>query len=463
MFITQPKIFISSTIWDLPNERIAAYNAVSKVGAFPIMSEKTMEAQSVDSLSACLSKVMESDIYVLILGARYGWQPNGEESITELEYQTARSQGIPIIVINTVHPKEVKQKEFESRVESNHFRKTVSDAFELEIELEKALKGEIDKKQNEYFNKTEPVYSNLVKIEFPSHLYIADINVDKKAVKQFNEERSRRFYKPSLHDYAVSALHMLNVSFPHDWVVWDGKIITFHNLQDSTVGLTKIIDSGTAEVFTCDEFYDTSADHLSQFKYLLKKCLEAKLYKRKIKWFKDQKLFAFLPVQKDNLDRWLPRSIEWTKTIKRATRKVVEVKRSVKNKEEVFNMRCLAFRTGFENFDNSWYLSLKPEWIFLWSDLRVCNLAFKNIQWLKKTERNMHVFNHFNFILRYLQPPQSESLFTEYKDYAFIKLKEIESFEFAPIVPDSVWSSLEVIGMHEKFTDENGNVDLFGI
>lgn len=63
MFITQPKIFISSTVFDLTNERTAAYNAVNKVGGFPVMSEKTMEAQSTDSFTACLSKVMELDIY----------------------------------------------------------------------------------------------------------------------------------------------------------------------------------------------------------------------------------------------------------------------------------------------------------------------------------------------------------------------------------------------------------------
>ncbi|MCR9063831.1 MAG: DUF4062 domain-containing protein [Cytophagales bacterium] len=463
MFITQPKIFISSTIWDLPNERTAAYNAVNKVGGFPVMSEKTMEAQSTDSLTACLSKVMESDIYVLILGGRYGWQPEDKESITELEYQTARSQNIPILVINTTYTKEQLQKEFEGRVESNYFRKTVSDAFELELELEKALITEIDKKQNEYFNRTEPVYSNLVKIQFPSHLYIADLDIDKKAVKQYNKERKRPFFKPSIHDYAISALFMQNISFPHDWLVWDSKVITFHNLQDDSVGLTKIIDNGTAESFACDEFYDSSADHLSQFKYLLKKCLEAKLHKLKIKWIREAKMFAFLPIQKDDLDRWQPRSIEWTKTSKRATRKVVEIKRNLKNKEEVFNMRCLAFRTGFENFDHDWYVSIKPEWIFLWSDFRVSNLAFKNIQWLKKTERNMHVFNHFNFILRYLQPSQTESLFTEYRDYPFLKLEIIEKFDFAPIVPDSVWNSLEAIGAQKKLKDVDGDVDLFGI
>ena len=311
--------------------------------------------------------------------------PEGNESITELEFQTAREKNIPIIVINTTYPKEQLQKDFEKKVEPNYFRKTVTDAFELESELEKALKVEIGNKQNEYFNRTEPVYSNLVKIQFPNKLYIADVDIDKKSVKNYNKERKRPFFKPSLHDYAVSSLYMNNISFPRDWIVWNGKIITFHNLQDDSVGLTKIIDKGTAEPFACDEFYDTSTEQLSQFKYLLKKCLETKLHKLKIKWMKDEKLFAFLPIQTDNMDRWQPRSIEWTKTKKKATRKVVEIKRNLKNKEEVFNMKCLAFRTGFENFDNDWYLSIKPEWIFLWSDLSVCHLAYKNIQWLKKT------------------------------------------------------------------------------
>ena len=463
MFITQPKIFISSTVMDLTNERTAAYNAVNKVGGFPVMSEKTIEAQSTDSLIACLGKVMESDIYVLILGGRYGWQPEGKESITELEYRTAKDCNIPILVINTTYEKEKLQKKFESRVEHFFFRKTISNAFELEIELEKALKTEIYKKQNEFFNRTEPVFSNLVKIQFPSHLYIADLNIDKKAVKQYNKENKRYLKKPTLHDYAISALYMQNISFPHDWLVWNGKIITFHNLQDDSIGLTKIIDRGTAEAFACDEFYDTSTDYLSKFKFLLKKCLETKLHKLKIKWIKEAKMFAFIPVQKDDLDRWQPRSITWTKTVKRATRKVVEIKRNLKNKEEVFNMRCLAFRSGFENFDKEWYISIKPEWVFLWSDFRVCHLAFKNIQWLKKTERNMHVFNHLNFILRYLQSSQIESLFTESKDYPFLKLEQIEKFEFAPIVPDTIWNSLEAIGTQKKLRDADGDVNLFGI
>jgi len=447
----------------MPSERKAALKAVEKIGGFPVMSEFTIEAQSTDSLTACLSNVMESDLYVLILGGRYGWQPNGSESITEMEFQTAKNSNIPILVFNTTYPKEQLQKTFESKVNPSYFRKTVQDAFELQDELEKALKLELDKKQNQYFNNTELVYSNLVKIEFPTHLYIADLYIDKKQIEQYNKERKVFLKRPSAHDYAVSALFMRNISFPHDWIVWDSKLIAFYDLNDSTVGLTEIIDKGTVEQLSCEEFCEVSSDHLSQFKYLLKKCLETKLYKLKIKWIKDEKLFVFLPIQKDNSQQWQARSIEWTKTKKKATRKVVEIKRSLKNKDEVFNMRCLAFRTGFEVFENCWYLSIKPEWVFLWSDLRVCTLAFKNIQWLKKKERNMHVFNHFNFILRYLQPSESESLFIEYRDYPFLKIGSIEKFDFAPIVPDLVWNNLEDVGTQKRLQDENGDVDLFVI
>lgn len=462
MFITQPKIFISSTIVDLPNERKAALKAVEKVGGFPVMSEFTIEAQSTDSLTTCLSKVKESDIYVLILGGRYGWQPDNKESITELEYKTAIDSKLPILVFNTIYPKEPLQKLFEGKVENSYFRKTVQDVFELQEEMEKSLKQEIEKKQQELFHKTEPVYSNLVKIQFPTHVYVADLDIDKKAVKEFNKGRKRSFYKPSLHEYAISALYMLNISFPHDWIVWDKKIITFHDLHNDSVGLTKIIDKGTAESFTCDEFYETSPEHLSQFKYLLKKCLEAKLHKLKINWIKEESLFAFIPTQKDAEGRWMPRNVSWSKTNKKATRKVVDVKRDLKNKDEVFNLKCLSFRSKFEFFDNEWFLAIKPEWVFLWPSFKVCSLAFKNIQWLKKTERNMHVFNHFNFILKYLQPSDS-SLFSEFGDYPFLKIGGIEKFDFAPIVVDDSWINLEDPDGKKKLTDNNGNIGLFGV
>jgi len=463
MFITQPKIFISSTIKDMPNERKAAFDAVTNVGAFPLMSEFTIEAQDADSLTVCLDKVRESDIYVLILGGSYGWQPNGKESITELEFQTAQRNSIPILVFNTTYyQKDQLQQEFEQKAGNFRFYKTVNDAFELKFEIERALQAEIDKKQNEYFNRIEPVYSNLVKIQFPQDLFMAKLNFDKKEVKQYIKQQNRYTRKPSLHDYVVAAIHMNGISFPHDWVLQEDYIMTFHDLQDNSCPLSKIIDVGTAERFSCEEIYNTSQNSMSVFKYLLKRCLETKLYKKEIKWIKEEGLFTFIPIQKDDNGQWQSRKAQWQKTNKNATRTVVDVKQDLKDKSKVFNLKCLAFRSKFEYLDNEWYMSIKPDWIFLWSDLTVCPLAFENIQWLKKTERNMHVFNHFNFILKYLQSSKDAVIFSELEDYRYLSIEQIEKFDFAPIVPDNVWVKLESPEMSKKLKDKE-NIGLFGV
>lgn len=461
MFLTQPKIFISSTILDLPSERKAALKAVEHSGGFPIMSEFTMEAQSNDSVTACLDKVKNSDIYVLILGGKYGWRPFDRESITELEYQTAIKHKLSILAYNTTYPKEPLQIEFEKKVESKYFRKKVNDAFELQEEITKSLQTLIQERQNEFFKNTESVYSNLVKITFPTEIYHAKLNINKKEIIKYNKARGYKFKKrPALYDFAVSALIAKNIRFPHDWIIWGKSILTFHNLQDDSIPLTEIIERGTAEKLTCEEIYDISLDDMSSFKFLLKKCLETKLYKLGVKYIKDSGLFVFIPIKKDKEDRWESRAIEWSKD-KKATRTVVDVKRNLKDKEEVFNMKCLAFRVRFEFIDDVWYLAIKPDWLFLWPDFRESTFAFKNIQWLKRNERNLHVFNHFNFIMKFLQSNETEELFKEYKEYPFLKIGDIEKFDFAPIVPDDTWRNLESSIARKKLNDKTGYIDFF--
>ena len=56
----------------MPNEREAALQAVKTIGAEPIMSEYTINAQNANSVQTCLDKVKSSNIYVLILGGVYG-------------------------------------------------------------------------------------------------------------------------------------------------------------------------------------------------------------------------------------------------------------------------------------------------------------------------------------------------------------------------------------------------------
>lgn len=461
MVTSQLKIFVSSTIFDMPNERKAAFEALRNIGAIPIMSEYTMEAVSADSVTACLNKVRESDMYVLIVGGRYGWQPYGQESITELEYNTALENKLPIIVFNTTYHKEDAQERFFKKVESKYFRKTVQDAFELKDEIEKSVKSEIEKRRERFFNKKESIYTSLVEVQFPKTLFVANLYVDKKEINEYNKEHKRYKKKPSLFDYAVSALRMKDIRFPRDWII-DGKsLITFHNLYDSSMPLREIIDTGTIEEIGCEDFYTLTKENEAAFKYLLKRCFETKVHKREIKWIKTAGLFAFVPINKDANGNWLKRCIRWQKTKKKAKRTVVDPKPDLKDRSKIFNLKCLAFRVKFEFLDTKWYLNLKPDWIFLWNDLTECTLAFEKIQYLKRVERNAIVFNHFNFILTQLQPSNSNKLFPEMNDYPFLTLGSILKFEFSPVVNDDIWVNLEDGKQREKLTDKEGNVDLF--
>lgn len=121
MLLPKPTIFISSTIEDLPLERKAALDAVTKLKCVPRMSEYTFEAVSKGSVTTCIDEVKSSDFYILIIGGRYGWElPNGI-SITEFEFDTAFKEKKPTFVFNMEYEKELKEAIFEKKVGSLFF------------------------------------------------------------------------------------------------------------------------------------------------------------------------------------------------------------------------------------------------------------------------------------------------------------------------------------------------------
>src|SRR5262245_24784958 len=81
------QIFLSSTVDDLVEERKAAIEILRGHGRI-IESYRAGPRPTVEN---CLADVRSSQLYVLILGRRYGWVPAGESdiharSITEMEY-----------------------------------------------------------------------------------------------------------------------------------------------------------------------------------------------------------------------------------------------------------------------------------------------------------------------------------------------------------------------------------------
>lgn len=92
------RVFVSSVIEGLEDERRAVAGAIREVGAEPVWFEE-FGARDQDPEQAYLSEVDMSDVYVGILGSRYGGQdPATGYSATHAEYVRAVERGLRISV-----------------------------------------------------------------------------------------------------------------------------------------------------------------------------------------------------------------------------------------------------------------------------------------------------------------------------------------------------------------------------
>ncbi len=108
-----PRVFISSTFYDLKHIRSSLEQFVEDLGYDPILSEKGDIAYDPNKPldESCYREVGNADIFVLIIGGRYGSHASDEgktpsqdffdryASITKREYETAVKQDIPIYIL----------------------------------------------------------------------------------------------------------------------------------------------------------------------------------------------------------------------------------------------------------------------------------------------------------------------------------------------------------------------------
>lgn len=93
------QIFISSTYVDLQEERQAAVEAILASNNIPAGME-LFKAGNNSQWDTIKKWINDSDIYMLILGGRYGSiEPNSKKSYTQLEYEYALSINIPVFSV----------------------------------------------------------------------------------------------------------------------------------------------------------------------------------------------------------------------------------------------------------------------------------------------------------------------------------------------------------------------------
>ena len=93
------QVFVSSTYTDLIEERQAAVQAILDAGHIPAGME-LFKAGNESQLKTIYRWIDESDVYMLILGGRYGSiETKSGKSYTQLEYEYALSKNIPVFAV----------------------------------------------------------------------------------------------------------------------------------------------------------------------------------------------------------------------------------------------------------------------------------------------------------------------------------------------------------------------------
>jgi len=116
------QVFVSSTYLDLVGERQSAVSAILKSGHIPAGME-LFTAGDQSQWKIIERWIDESDVYMLILGGRYGSvEPESGLSYTELEYNYALESGKPLfaVVINDSALDNKIQREGASVIEKEH-------------------------------------------------------------------------------------------------------------------------------------------------------------------------------------------------------------------------------------------------------------------------------------------------------------------------------------------------------
>jgi len=141
------KVFVSSVIREFKQLRVVARDAVIESSMQPVMAEdpELFPAQSLSPQTVCFQGIDDSDIFVLILGQRYGDLTESGLSSVEEEYWYARSNEKEIKIFVHSMEREPEQEQFLTRIsrwESGHFRNPFNSPEDLKAKILQALSEE---------------------------------------------------------------------------------------------------------------------------------------------------------------------------------------------------------------------------------------------------------------------------------------------------------------------------------
>jgi Domain of unknown function (DUF4062) len=100
--VAAPTVFVSSTFYDLKYIRGNIEYFIQTLGYVPVLSEEgaVFYDPTLDAQDACLAEIPNCQMFVLVIGGRYGSTYHDEaHSVTNAEYKEAARLKIPIFAL----------------------------------------------------------------------------------------------------------------------------------------------------------------------------------------------------------------------------------------------------------------------------------------------------------------------------------------------------------------------------
>lgn len=138
-----PSVFISSVVRGFEEIRERAAEGVERLEMHPLRSER-LAASSDSPRRALLDQVAAADLYLLLLGERYG---DAEPSPTEEEYEEAMRLHKPILILAQEGPRDPRQERFLSRVRGSWGDGALSGTFSGAEDVAAAVAGALGRQQ----------------------------------------------------------------------------------------------------------------------------------------------------------------------------------------------------------------------------------------------------------------------------------------------------------------------------
>jgi hypothetical protein len=276
--------------------------------------------------------------------------------------------------------------------------------------------------------RSELIYSNLLELaSFPETYYTA--------MTQYRTPGE-----------IFAALNEFNRPAPGEWVLSSKMLTSFHDL--SAPPFRSICDRGTVEQLDTTEWSDTTDPARGRhFVQLLNACLRQELYRKGVKFSRENQCYYFRAPQDLSEREYVYQSRE-----NRTSRSVFKGYPKKNDPVQMAYYRHSAFEGHFVHFDNKWFLQIAPTYHFTRDGERLSRFAPDLLSGIKRLETNQAVQGQ---VMMWAHLLTERTLFDT--GSRFLDFAGLLEFELDAGIDDEAWLKHEELAMKPFLQPESVN------